>query len=1855
MVKNKRLIAILTLIVMIFNMFSPYTLLVAQAATGTLEEDALVFQNMGVTTKTNGKRILRVQVALSSDEIQSGMDLTFKFDTTKIQPCNKNTGLAVTTSQATMNNLVAAQNDYYMGTIYGKSYTVDSANNVGKINLITVDAGGTDIVGNGYQGPVMGDDNYDIGAAQFPDRGYYPIMDFYFVILDDSITNDAIPSDLFSLSPVGASAPTGCRIEYHNAGGLAVTKDIANINYGGFVESESEKNVTGIVIKTNPTNMTYEHGDTIDLSGGVLTVTYDDSTTEDIDMTDSEVSITNPSDGKAYISSPTVTISYGGKTASFNITVTDPIQSLVVTSPMNKQEYEQGDTIDFAGLQLTATKKSGATEVLTSSSTGLTISENVADINSPQFTQTSASGVTPVKGTQKIVFTYEGKTVNATIIVNDTIVAVNVLEQPTKVTYKRGEALDLSGAKVQITLGSGGMQEIELPDGSVTVAGYSSTLTGSKQNLSVTFAGITATNTIDVEVYNYITNATLTPPTNVNPIYDTELSLAGGSFNFTWQDGTTSIVNLTDSNVTVTGYSKTNLAQQLVTAEYTTHYTLSDGTQIPEVIEKTFIVEINNPITGITITAPTKTIYNHGESLKLDGGVINFTYASGSTATANITTTMITEADGSPVEMSPAAYDSTNKLDKKLKITYTEDGVTGTVNYPITIVNDIKSIAIHTTPTKVAYNVSEPLDVTGGEIEITRATGTPSVIPMTSSMVTNFNSAVENTALSLNVEYTENGITKTTNYTVSVKDTVISIDVQNPPTVSKYGEALDLTGVTIDIVKGSGNTSTAVTSSMISGFNPNVLGEQTVTVTYGGQTDTFKVKVQDYVTKIEVNPASVTGTYDDTLSDLINDNSIMYTITYAKTGAQSPIALVDAMVSGYNPTSTSTQSLTVTYVDSDTNSFTNGQNFTATLEVTLANSVTGITITSLPTELVYSYVDTIDLIGGQIQVTRESNTTEIKSFTDAGVTVTEVDGTPINLSNVTFGTDNTATKTVKVTYEGQSQTYQVTVINKISGIVMNSIPKTDYKISEALDLTSGTIDVTRQDGTIETISLSDSRVNVTGFDNTRENTNLQLTVSFTENGTTETTNYNVSVVDEVTSVVLSTTPKTNYKYGDSLDVSTGVLTVTRSSGVVNIPMTSNMVTELDGTPFDGTNLGTRNLKITYGGQTLTYEVNVEDFVTGIILISPTKNTYEYGESLDLTGGSVQKVMASGAATSPVELTDSSVNLSAFNSNQVGAQTIDVTYEGKTQSFAVVVEDNIQSILLKTTPKTTYKFGESLDVTGGVITAVRSSGQTEDVDVTNSMVTGFNPNQLGNQTLTITYSGKTVDYTVNVEDYVTGITLVNPNKLAYKLNEAIDLAGGQVIPQMASGTVTTPVAMTDASVGIQGFTTATEGAKTITVSYAGFTATFGISVSDPLSGMIIKELPNKLQYRYGDSLDVTGGVIELIKESGNTEIINITKDMISGYDSKILGNQTLTVTYEGLTQEFIVEVIDYISHLQVKSPTKVEYEYGQSLDLEDGTVSIIMASGKVEETIDLTASMISGYNAEKEGTQEISVEYKGLTGSFSVTVIDKVKGISILETPSKIEYQYGEELDVTGGKIQVIKSSGIYEISITKDMVSGYESTRPGFQVIKVTFGESTANYMVVVAEKPEQPQPEQPEQPQQPQKPQKPVAKPTNKPVTNIIPDKKDEPIVEETKPSTENVQDKEDIPKVEEKPTETLGVKDEKEEPVQNNKKIAGITVVLGMLFLLILILTRRNVKIYVEEDGEFVLGGIDKITKKNPKLNIDEYLDGETYQNRVKVRLSDSISEKLDGKEIQIQHKGQVIKHKVHYNDEPYEFILE
>ncbi len=1571
-----------------------------------------------------------------------------------------------------------------------------------------------------------------------------------------------------------------------------------------------------------------------------------------------------------------LTITTGEFTNNQIVTIKDILNNISIGTKPNKITFGYGETFTSNGGVINGNYASGAIAKISIGNSNVTLTE--AD-GSPINMSPAASEFTNGKATKaiKVTYTENGKQYTTTynIKIEDEISKIEMVTNPKK-EYKYKEPLSTANGTIKVTYKSTLTDTIKLEDATVTETSgkaFDNTILGTR-NLTVTYGG--KTTSYEVNVKDYVTGISIAPNA-ITGKYNSELQDLINNNNIMYtityaKAGAKTPVALAESMVS--GYNKTKVTDQALTITY------QDEDPISATNGQKFIanlkVSLDNPTQSIAIkTQPTKTEYGYGDTIDLSNGKITITKANGDTEEKELTdsSVKVTETDGSTVDLTKVTFGKDNTATKTIKVTY--DGKDTT--YQIKVTNKITGIKMHTTP-KVQYNVNDAIDLTTngsnpGEILVTRQTGTPSVVSIKdiNVKVTGFDSSKENTKLPLTVSYTENGETKTTTYNVSVKDTVTAISMKKTPrTEYKYNEPLDLSNGTITITKGSGTKDIAITENMVSGYDPTKLGKQTITVTYGGKTTSYEVNVKDYVTGISITPNAITGTYNDELEALINENDIIYTVTYAKAGATSPRALTESMVAGYNKTSLTAQNLTVTYTDKDANSYTNGKTFTTTLGIKLENNVAKVTITP-PTKAEYNHGDKIDLTGGKITVTYTDGTTKEEPITSA--VITEKDGGALNMNPTIseYGKDNKLSKTLTLKYTAKNgvtgtTSYPITIANTIQSVAIDTLPtKVKYNIKDTLDTTGGKLKITRATGKAETIDITKDMVS--GFDSSKENTKLPLTISYTENGVTKTTTYTVSVEDPITSMTLKTTPKTEYKYGEPLDISNGVITIVRPSGPEDKQITKEMVTG-----YDPTKLGQQELTIKYGGQELKYKVNVKDYVKGIVLTPPAKTKYEYGESLDLTGGNIQKIMASGTATTPIALTDSKVKLSTFNPNKEGAQTINVAYEGFTEKFGVIVEDNLQSIKIKTEPtKTKYKYGEALDITGGQISAIKSSGKAENIDITTSMVSGYNPNKLGKQTITITYKGKTTQYSVEVEDYIKDIKLTNPNKLIYKVNEKMDLTGGKVTPVMASGIASPAIPMTNTDVTITGFDTTTVGAKIVKVSYKGISKTFGITVEDGYSEMKIKTLPTKTEYKYGESLDLTGGTIEITKDSGTKETINITKDMISGYNSKKLGSQILTVTYQGLTQQFVVKVEDYIASLKIQKPTKVEYEYGEDIELNGGKVSIIMASGAISESTAMTGAMITGYNPKAEGTQTIKVEYKGLQGNFQVKVEDKIKGISVNTEPDKTEYKYGENLDITGATIDVVKSSGITTIPVTPNMISGFSATTPGTQIITITYGGFTTKFVVKVSEKQEEPKQDDNKdngtKEDNTTNKNEEITKDNNSTKKNYVEIERNDVTENQEQPEEQQPEEevkeptitKENPTKVPEtKPTETLGVKDEKAEDKgtkdNSSKQKASIICLIAAILLLILLSSRRNVKVYVKENGEFVLGGLDKISKNNKYIDVDKYLDGDTYEKQVKIVLSDSISEKLDKDKIEIKHRGNKKDYKIKYEGKEIEIIL-
>ncbi len=1829
------------------------------------------------------------------------------------------------------------------------------------------------------------------------------------------------------------------KVEYEDEDANSATK-------GEKFEATLNVTLSDVVSKitiTKPTKTNYNHGEELDLTGGKIEVTTASGLSKEVPIEESMITengtTVNMSPSKDdYGENTTVTkiltITYeeGGKkeTASYPIIIINDVKS-VAMNKTPKTSYNVNDLLDVTDGEILVTRAVGEPEA-------------------KEITKDMVTGFDNTKENTKLTLTVSytengiTKTTTYDVSVKDIVTGIEIKTNPNKTEYKYGEELDLTGATISVVKGSG---TVEIPVTEDMVSGYDKEKLG-EQTIKVTYGG--EETTFKVTVKDYVTKIEVVPA-DVTGKYNDELSQIISANDIKYvvtyaKEGAKNPETITESMIKTT-YNKGTINKQSLKVEYEDED--ANSATKGEKFEATLNVTLSDVVSKITITKPTKTNYNHGEELDLTGGKIEVTTASGLSKEVPIEGSMITE-NGTTVNMSPSKddYGENTTVTKILTITYEEGGKKETASYPIIIVNDVKSITMHQTP-KTSYNVNDLLDVTDGEILVTRAVGDPEAKEITKDMVTGFDSTKENTKLTLTVSYTENGITKTTTYDVSVKDIVTGIEIKTNPnkTEYKYGEELDLTGATISVVKGSGTVEIPVTEDMVSGYDKEKLGEQTIKVTYGGEETTFKVTVKDYVTKIEVVPADVTGKYNDELSQIISANDIKYVVTYAKEGAKTPETLTESMIkTTYNKGTINKQSLKVEYEDEDVNSATKGEKFEATLNVTLSDVVSKITITK-PTKTNYNHGEELDLTGGKIEVTTASGLSKEVPIEESMITE---NGTTVNMSpsKDDYGENTTVTKILTITYEegGKKETasYPIIIINDVKSVAMNKTPKTSYNVNDLLDVTDGEILITRAVGDPETKEITKDMV--TGFDSTKENTKLTLTVSYTENGVTKTTTYDVSVKDSVESISIKANPdKTEYNYGEDLDLTGATISVVKGSGTIEIPVTEDMVSG-----YDKEKLGEQTIKVTYGGEEATFKVTVKDYVKDIILVNPDKTEYQYGESLDLTGGSVQKVMASGAAVAAVPLTDDSVTLSTFNPNQSGIQTIKVTYEGKTKTFDVNVKDTITGIELQGIPETKYKYGEdfkisnlklnihklsgdvtipvtqdmikgyeknklgsqvvkieyegqtittinvevidyvqsviitppskveynygeSLNLDGAKITKIMASnpskpeeiivtssmisgytstkigkqnvtityvddktytkdfvvtvkdtiseislndkdfkkiykygdnldlsnlsinvkynsGKTENIPVTTGMISGYNPQKLGDQELTITYNEKSLKTSVTIKDYIKDIKLTPPTKNEYKINESLSLAGGSITEVMASGVNGNTISLTKNMVS--GFDSTTPGIKKITVTYEGFSKIFEVAVINNVNHIEVIP-PTKTNYKYGEDLNLAGSSIKVVMEDGTIRNEKITKDMITGYEKTTPGQQMITVTYKDDKQNtytgyFSVTVgEDYIKEMKFVSPTKKQYIIGDTLDLTGGSITEVYASGKLGNKYNLTKDMVSGFDSTTPGTKTITVTFKDNTYKYTVNVEDRLLGVSIKDLPNKTTYKKGESLDLTGATLNVTKDSGVTVVKITKDMVSGYDSNKEGYQVITVNYGGFDNKFGVYV------------EKDATPSTPDSDNNQTDNKPGNNQTDNKKDdnqknnnqgnnqsnsknnvkrntsntimyEPSNTEDKAeeSNQNTQDnilkdedkKQDSNQEKSKEPEAIGITNNNQNPptdvMENLKNILNLfAIILALagisLIIIVLIKRRKNVKIYLEEDGQKVLIGKEKVTKDDRVLDLNKYYK-KYNEDEYKVVLSKSISKKLDQKTVNIIIHDKDENFKVDYNNEEYSY---
>lgn len=591
-------------------------------------------------------------------------------------------------------------------------------------------------------------------------------------------------------------------------------------------------------------------------------------------------------------------------------------------------------------------------------------------------------------------------------------------------------------------------------------------------------------------------------------------------------------------------------------------------------------------------------------------------------------------------------------------------------------------------------------------------------------------------------------------------------------------------------------------------------------------------------------------------------------------------------------------------------------------------------------------------------------------------------------------------------------------------IVSGSVP-TEVKVGDTPDFSQIKVKVNFKDGTSKEIGYSD--VTISALDTS---TAGKKTVTVTYSGAT--VKFDVLVVDpsaNVTVTAIKIVPGSvdlAYYIGQTPDMSRLQVEATYSDGTIKLLSADQYTCSA----VDTSTAGEVTFTVTYtADNTITdsVKVNVIGITSINVITNSIKNKINVGEALDTSSIEVLVEYSNGES---VIAKAADLTLGTVDTATHGKKELSITYKGITVQYPVEVVGVESLTVVDNTVKKEILKGQALDVSGISVNVKYTDGSTDTLDAAALTLGSVDENTAGEQTLTVSYLDKTVNYTVKVCEIVS-IRIEGVNNVV-PAGEEIDISNMKVYGvyndsahteiQLTDGTITTNVGDIDIN---------TSEDKTLVVSYKGaygeFTTNFKISATAPeFVGLDIRA--------YDKTIGLGGvynnGSVVVYALYGNDTEKKITDFNISEVDTSAAGNITLTVSYteNGVTQtaEVTVEILA-IQSLSVSGIASTVAK-GGVLDTTGAKILVTFADGstRIVNADDVT---ISAPDTSTGGNKELTVTYLGSTAKVAYYV-KTIVSISALNNTVPATVLQGANVSYESMKLTVVYDNGdIYLVGI----------------------------------------------------------------------------------------------------------------------------------------------------------------------------------------------------------------------------------
>ena len=426
-------------------------------------------------------------------------------------------------------------------------------------------------------------------------------------------------------------------------------------------------------------------------------------------------------------------------------------------------------------------------------------------------------------------------------------------------------------------------------------------------------------------------------------------------------------------------------------------------------------------------------------------------------------------------------------------------------------------------------------------------------------------------------------------------------------------------------------------------------------------------------------------------------------------------------------------------------------------------------------------------------------------------------------------------------------------------------------------------------------------------------------------------------------------------------------------------------------------------------------------VTDIEFTSGMVYEYEVGATPDFSGAQATVTYSDGTTKT---VSASELTFGTIDTSEAGTKKLTVTYEGFEKTFDITVkaaesgsgETEVTLTSIKIVPssvKTSVSVGEVYDTTDIQVEATYSDGTVKIISASELTFSTVDTQAAGTKKLTVTYGALNAEIEINVIGVVHMDVINDSIKEKVYVGDVYSTLNIEVVVRYNDGS-NAIVGASELTVGTIDTTTA--GDKVLTISYRGFELQYPVTVVG-ISAVEIYDTSVASSVKVFSSFDASG-VYAKVKYLDNTEKTVYASDLtVSGIDTSVAGNKTLTVTYRGVEATKTIQVVGVESITVVAGSVKNEVLVGETYDTSLISATVRYTDGTTE-VLGIEELTVGTVTTDAAGEQLLGITYLDKTVNYPVAVCGVV-GIVVEGLPMSVVA--GEELDLTNMKVYAVYS------------------------------------------------------------------------------------------------------------------------------------------------------------------------------------------------------------------------------------------